>query len=242
MQEQSSKSEPDVHRKVIKQIVDEMEGSIGTAQSLSNLCAKHALDKRRVYDLFNVFQAIGCCEKISHDLVLWYGKEKAKEYLAVKIREREILNSKQTLEELFPPKECVGLGNLSLNMCLMFFALMNDRLDLRLTAQLFAKGTDRYKSTLCKLYQVSYTLGAADITTRTEKICEVILNPPYFDRFPVASPLSIASLLNHKGETTAPNDPGSIFARRREELREIFMRSRTSQSITEYSLDTMFDE
>ena len=37
-----------------------------------------------------------------------------------------------------------------------------------LIPQLFSNGTGRYKSTLCKLYQVSYTLAAAGIVTRSE--------------------------------------------------------------------------
>ena len=134
-----------------------------------------------MYDVINVFEAIGCCEKSGLDAVKWVGKENIISNLSSLKTQRGVHDRRKRLDDLFPVPCCVGISNLSISFLLLFFALQQDRVDLRYASQFFSRTTARYKTTLCKLYQICYILGSIGVTSRTAQVCEVILNKPYFD-------------------------------------------------------------
>jgi hypothetical protein len=100
---------------------------------------------------------------------------------------RRIDEPDKSLSELFPVALCVGMANLAANFLLLFSALRTDNLDLKRVCLLFTRGTAKYRSTLCKLYQIAFVLGAAQITARTSHVCEVVLLQDYID-FELAPP------------------------------------------------------
>jgi hypothetical protein len=139
---------------------------------------------------------------------------------------REIENPDNTLTTLFPVSTCVGIGGLAVSFFLLFRTLRTNEIDLRFAAHLFARGTPRYKSTLCKLYQITYVLCAAGVLNRTPQVCEVTLLDPYIDFTLIpahetfqADPVEIDSLLNHR----RPGDIAHILRRRRE-LQHLFVK------------------
>lgn len=151
------------------------------AQQISTLSTRFAIKRRRLYDVINVFEAIGCCEKSGLDAVRWVGKENILVNLKSLKAQRGVHDRRKRLDDLFPVPCCVGISNLSISFLLLFFALKQDRVDLRYASQFFSRTTARYKTTLCKLYQICYILGSIGVTSRTAQVCEVILNKPYFD-------------------------------------------------------------
>ena len=234
-------------RQPIQDLVNELESSRQNPHSVSALCQKYAIERRKLYDLFNVFASIGCCTKNGLDYIIWHGKAAAVPFIQRARDQRMTLDPRMTLVSLFPANQCIGIANLTINLCLLFFAVMSNKLDLRFVAQLFSYNTTRYKTTLCKLYQISYILGAAGITARTDKVCQVVLNRPYFSMEPLDSaaaheeeskdPLSIFSLLNRKEKIVQPVLPPlcdaqyAQFYRRREELVEVFKHNKSARSI-----------
>jgi hypothetical protein len=157
---------------------------------------------------------------------------------------RQIDNPDSTLTTLFPLTHCVGIGNLTISFLLMFHALRTDHLDLRFVAHLFSRGTTRYKSTLCKLYQITYVLCAAGIMNRTAQVCDVVLFEQYFDfavippQAPVlATPIRIESLLNHHMGCDNPH-----IHQRRKELYDLFVKSITGRTATLPDTDGIMGE
>lgn len=151
------------------------------AQQISTLSKRFSIKRRRLYDVINVFEAIGCCEKSGLDSVRWVGKENIISNLRSLKLQRGVHDRKKRLDDLFPVPCCVGISNLSISFLLLFFALQQNKVDLRYASQFFSRTTARYKTTLCKLYQICYILGSIGVTSRTAQVCEVILNKPYYD-------------------------------------------------------------
>jgi hypothetical protein len=104
---------------------------------------------------------------------------------------------------------------------------------LRFVGHLFSLRITRYKSTLCKLYQIVFVLCAAGVCNRTSQACEVVLLDPYIE-FPIVhidrtpgpdAPLGIESLLNKKKEDI------NFVLRRRKEIHDLFASSVLSKTV-----------
>jgi hypothetical protein len=93
----------------------------------------------------------------------------------------------------------VSLTSLTRSFLLLYAALKTDTLDIRRASAFFSRHTGRYKSTLCKLYQISLIFNALDIAERTESACEVKILAPFTKLLgsdDEANPMAIANLLN----------------------------------------------
>ncbi|EAY06276.1 hypothetical protein TVAG_475100 [Trichomonas vaginalis G3] len=216
----------------IMNLVSEFEQKPDESKAITQLSTRYKIKRRRLYDVINVYTSLGCCQKTCLDHVIWLGKEKIIPGLKALIIKEDINNPNKTLEELFPVNGCIGIANLTLYFLLLFYALKSNKVDIRFAAQFFSRGTGRYKTTLCKLYQISYILNAIHVTTRSEQVCEVILNPPFItsqdivdDPVPqknnLDSIMSIEQLLNRPIFTNTDN----YVIRRREEMRECFVKN-----------------
>lgn len=220
---QESKSPEDLKRS-IKSFVDCLENSPDHTQAITLLSNRFAIKRRRLYDVINVLESVGACKKSGLDIVKWLGLSHMKASLKRLREERHIDDVKKSLNELFLPPCCVGISNLTTSFLLLFAAIKSNRLDLRFVSQFFSRSATRYKTTLCKLYQICYILGAIGVTTRTSQVCEVILSDEYcdadFEKYgesrnnvsKTERAMSIASLLNNQ----SPTAPEWILSRRKE--------------------------
>jgi hypothetical protein len=145
---------------------------------------------------------------------------------------RQIDNPRLSLIELFPVSGSVGIAKLTGEYLLLYRALRTSHLDLRMAATLFARGTGIFRSTLCKLYQISYALCAAGIATRTALACDIALVKEYMD-YPVllsgqrasVDPADLESMLNHR------ENPGlDHIQRRRQDFRQLWESSANSRT------------
>jgi hypothetical protein len=216
---------PPNHKQSITTLLQFLESHGHQALAINGLAARFNISSRRLYDFINVLSAIGGCRKSGPDQMVWLGRAQIPTFVREVCRTKDIDNPERSLCDLFAVASCIGISNLTISLLLLFHALRTNHLDLRSVSQLFTRQTRRYKSTLCKLYQICYILGAAGITNRTSLACDVVLLEPYLD-FQVVppeqsedpGPLPIVSLLNHQrgGTDTA------FVQQRRRELQALF--------------------
>lgn len=193
-------------------------------QSITAPSIALGIKRRRLYDVINVFESIGCCKKCALDSVIWIGKSNIKNTFEMIVKQKNLYNPKATLADFFPIDQCIGVSNLTLSFVLLFYALKTDHLDLRYVAQFFSRKSSRYKTTLCKLYQISYIMNAIELMNRTTQVCEVVISNGYFniDIVPeidekAREMVSIQSLLvdNRKEDT-------DVILKRRKEFKKYY--------------------
>jgi hypothetical protein len=214
---------PDL-RALISRLVDALDRSPSEALTVAEMSRQFGIKLRRLYDIMNVFSAVGCCRKSETSCLFWLGRSQLPQFLTRIRSERQIDSPRTKLAELFVTPSCGGISNLTLNFLLVFSALRIDRVDLRLVANLFARGTARFRPILCKLYQVAFVLSAARITARTSQVCEVMLMAEYidFEVLPVANPnaddpVFVEAMLNHRTRVEF-----QFVYERREEMRSLW--------------------
>lgn len=198
----------------IQMLINELESSINKVQEITLLTQRFNIKRRRLYDVINVFSSVGSCSKSGLDHLIWYGKDQLCIHLE-KLKESYHINDPNySLQQLFPVSGCIGISNLTICFLLLFFALKTNHLDLRYVGNLFSRQTSRYKTTLCKLYQISYILGAVGITNRTNQVCEVVLNKPYYndDIIPDDANQNSTGLSPNEKKQQEDNNPMSIFS------------------------------
>jgi hypothetical protein len=216
-------------------MIDELDSRHCEPLAIAPLSARFGIKTRRLYDFINILSAIGCCQKSGLGHLLWLGRRQIPPRVSELGRARDIDNPDLTLSDLFPVADCVGMANLTQCFMLMFRAMRTTHLDLRFVGNLFSRKTTRYKSTLCKLYQITFVLCAARICDRTSQVCQVVLCAPYID-FPTleaervmqADPRQIDSLLNRKKES----ETTGWATRRRKEMHDLFLASAISKTVT----------
>jgi hypothetical protein len=222
-------------KRQITLLISELDKHMQQPVEISPLSTRFGIKTRRLYDFINILSAVGCCRKSGLDHLIWIGRSQIPTFVSELRRLRDVDNSERTLCDLFPVSDCVGMSNLTSCFLLVFHALRTSRLDLRFVGHLFSRKTSRYKSTLCKLYQIVFVLCAAGVCSRTSQACEVLLLDAYIDFQIVATekptnpggPLGIDSLLNRKKGTVG----AEFVMKRRKELNDLFASSVVSKAV-----------
>jgi hypothetical protein len=221
------KPEPPNPKQQIILLISELDRYIQHPVAISPLSMHFGITTRRLYDFINILSAIGCCRRSGLDLLIWMGRAQIPPFVSELRRLRDVDNAERTLCDLFPVSDCVGMSNLTSCFLLVFHALRTTHLNLRFVGQLFSRKTQRYKSTLCKLYQIVFVLCAAGICSRTAQTCEVVLLDAYIDFIVVpadaSGPLGIDALLNRK--------KANFVIRRRKEFHDLFAASVVSKAV-----------
>jgi hypothetical protein len=201
----------------VQALVTNLENDANRVHAVAQFGRKFQVKRRRLYDVINVLTAIGCATRNGASEITWHGMTNSLEHLKQASAEMEIQNLDKSLCDLFPSDHCVGLPSLTLSFILLFSAMRVDKLDLREVSCFFSRSTVRYKSTLCKLYQIALILSAIGLIARTTRVCEVKIQPPFLEELPeVVSqfPISVEGLLNR------PSKAGDRISRRRAEYQK----------------------
>jgi hypothetical protein len=209
-------------RKAIQAVTAHLDAETGKTHSIRQLSRRFEFNHRRLYDVINVFTAIGCATRRGIDGLEWHGRDHALDFLKRASSDLESQNPDKTLNDLFPTRNCVALPALTVSLVLLFGAMQVDTLDLRQASSFFSRETAKYKSTLCKLYQITLVLAAIEVIQRTGNDCEVKLQPPFSDGLAEAdqpNPMALDKLLNRPGK------PGDVAANRQAEYRRYFRAS-----------------
>jgi hypothetical protein len=183
-------------RSAVQGIVAELEQHPGKWRSIPQLYRRHKIKQRRLYDVINIFTAIGCASRSGIDEIAWEGRDRILITLAEHKRSLNLEDDTLTLVSLFPPDGSVGLTSLTLAFLMLFPALRVEIIDLREASSFFSRGTNKYKTALCKLYQITLILRALGLTGRTENVCEIKILPPITRLLEEENPMAIGRLLN----------------------------------------------
>jgi hypothetical protein len=157
----------------IKNIVNEFTSGPNPRASVSQLCAKYHIKRRRLYDVVTIFTAIGYSKKNGTDEIVWQGDAESLQHLRQESRTAEINNQEKSLSELFPKDNCPGLAATTIPLILLFAAMKVEVIDLREASWWFSRNTGMCKSTLCKLYQIALILRAFRLIEKNANVCEV---------------------------------------------------------------------
>lgn len=179
--------------------------SVGSSYTITKICEKFKFQRRRLYDVVNVLESVGCCKKASIDSITWNGIDGVVPMLIEQQVAWGVDNGSATLSHLFQEERCISIGHLTLVYMMMFFALRQKCLDIRSVAMYLSRNNGRFKTTLCKLYQISHILEAAGIIKRGALAGETTIGDRFF-QFPNrscisdAGPMSIDLLLSRPRE------------------------------------------
>jgi hypothetical protein len=183
----------------IRRIVAQLEKERNQIHSIPRLYRQHQIKRRRLYDVTNVFTAIGCASRSGTDDIRWDGVREILPRLKSEKEKLEVTKYEIPLSALFPLDNCVDLPSLTISFLMLFVAIDSNVLSMRDASAFFSRDTQRYKTTLSKLYQITLILGALEITERTENPGEVRLKPPFDEILcdkEEENPLAIENLLN----------------------------------------------
>jgi hypothetical protein len=188
----------------IQVLLRAMDESKGNAHSISMLSQVSGIKRRRIYDILNVLESIGCCRRTDLDQVEWLGFTNAESVVADLASAFLTTFANSSLASVFPCPCSVGTSDLTISFLRLFFGAGTVTIDLRTASNFFSRGTARYKTTLCKLYQITYILSAIEVIQKTGNVCEVVLSPLYAqylykcpDRVP-PDPISLQGMLNNR--------------------------------------------
>lgn len=175
-----SDSKIDEFKISIQNLVKYLESNEGEQSAISPSAAL-GINKRRLYDIINVFNSIGYCKKTHLDSIIWIGKSNIKIKFDSLIKQNNLYDWNISLDELFPQDNCVGISNITSSFILMFYALKTDHLDIRQVSHFFARKASRLKTTLSKIYQIIHILSSIDLMKKSLKVGEVIITNDFFN-------------------------------------------------------------
>ena len=152
----------------------------------------------------NVFESIGCCGKINSENIKWFGLSRIPETLESIQLSLRVNNPAATLDDIFQTQKNISISNLTVSFLLCYLVMRISAVDIKHVAMFLSRSNQRYKTTLCKLYQVTHILEAAGIIQRSMMPCVMVLDPKYLvfvkmGEAQVPDPTSISYFLNdHK--------------------------------------------
>lgn len=188
---------------------------------ITNICERFGFQRRRFYDLATILQAFGILQKENLDMVKWVGMGQIIPTLEKVIHERGIGTADSSnISTIFPSVQKLLMSSIAVDFTLLFITQRRQKLNIQETASFFARDNGRFKSTLCKLYQIVYILIELGIVERRNTPNEVYLADRYFNYFcnqPVKQPFPIPITVQKVASFPIPylsrsNDPfDSIF-------------------------------
>lgn len=161
--------------------MDKVEKEKTNVFKLSKICEEFNFQRRRFYDVINVFEVIGCCQHDTVDTITWLGKDnimKTLQHLAIS---HGVMNPQVKLKEIIPKEKCDTIGKITQLYIMLFVAMRRQTLNIRHIAIYIARGKNVLKTILCKLYQISFILTAASIIEKTDTPSEIRMCDAYYD-------------------------------------------------------------
>lgn len=203
-QRPSNVSGPGESRQHIKTCVTAMmshlECGVGRIYKMSALAREFKIERRRLYDVVNVFEAVECCEKLGVDEFRWLGQAEVIRSVSKIALNSKITDAKMRLDDIFPCPCSVGVFGVTHCLLTMIFAVNMPGLDLRVVSEFLARDTKRYKAARYKLYQISYVLAALGVLENGANMHEIVLTSEYARLLhvnkPDPDPMSLTALLN----------------------------------------------
>ena len=204
-------------------------------QTITYLSNQFSISRRRFYDVINIMESMGACQKVGIDSIHWRGLSNVKATLAKLRQQMDIDNPAKTLDDLFTKEKLIGIGRTNAHLLMLFPALRVRRINLKKAAELLAHGVVKYRTMLGKLFQIAYIVRSVDVVNRTALNCEIELREdlcdfPVYPDVPLDEPepesegeMSLSALLNRPAPNQIP--PWVLERRRRFEQCPIFAKT-----------------
>lgn len=186
----------------IQTMIKNLDGKPNQLYSIQFLTSKFHFHKRRLYDVLNVYESIGIYKKLSVDSLLWIGFANINKTLKHIANRFKLFDEGFDINNLALTENSISISILTQRFLLLFLAINANNIDIKQSSKFLSKKNDKYKTILCKLYQITYILESSDIISKSSKTGEVIFNSKYSDIETVDSNqplyiLSVQSLLNN---------------------------------------------
>lgn len=183
-QKRDTRNDRESFHQSISKFLDYCNKNGGISLKITDICEMFGFQRRRFYDLASILQAFGIVQKVNMDMIQWVGMSNVQPTIDKIIQQRGIkqINPKN-ISGFFPSEQKLLMNSIGINFILLFVALKRQQLNLQETAKFFARDNGRFKSTLCKLYQVVYLLVELGIVERRKTPSEIFLADVYFKHF-----------------------------------------------------------
>jgi hypothetical protein len=133
-----------------------------------------------MHDVTCVLTVIGACEKISSDTVRWVGLSRVPAHLRALQTDARVDIPDTSLDAIIGSCEVISISSLTVRFLLCLLLLRMPTMDIQKVSRYPSRKTKRYKSTLCKAYQIAHILEAASVLKRSAVAGEVTLEGEFF--------------------------------------------------------------
>ena len=147
---------------------------------ISQVCEEYKIQRRRLYDVINVLESVGCIKKTTVDAFQWAGFSNIPQTINKLLESFGYPNSAFLYSKLFSHNQHISIATLTQYFLICFFVFNRPSLDIKQVAIFLSKENGRYKTTLCKLYQVTHILESAGIIEKSIIPGELSLVPSIF--------------------------------------------------------------
>lgn len=173
------KTEP--FRQSIKEFIQFAETSSVEVHLITSLCERFGFQRRRFYDVANVLEAAGVCLKKSVDTLTWVGLKNVPYRLHQLWENAKQAGNINKMSSLFNESNSISISKLTESFLTCFFFSKNLTLDIKKIGILLSQESGRYKTTLCKLYQISHILESAGIIIKSANPGELYISSLFFN-------------------------------------------------------------
>jgi hypothetical protein len=204
-------------KKAIEIFVRNLEVHGPAEYSISRLLIDYEFQRRRFYDVMSVLSAVGCCSRVSSSSLRWLGRAHVPAALVRLQRNAGADSPDATLNEIIGVGPFASISELTVALVLCLLVLRMSSLCIKRASRFLTRGK-RWKSTLCKVYQIAHILEAAEIMERSGDGGNVGLAPPFFNPIEInlveqgVNPFGVTSMLNCDG----PEEEVILHIRRRQ--------------------------
>jgi len=186
----------------IKRFIHSAEASGKQSYHFSVLIGQFKIQRKRIYDFLNVIEATGCCIRSVPETISWLGFDNISATVNSYQLKYKVNQAYLPLSKIVPIEICISLNTLTITLLVCFHALQVKCLDVKEIAHYISRDNGRYKTTLCKLYQIIHILEAMGVILKKVKIGEIWLADKYYNPLPLVAtsefvdPFSIDGLIN----------------------------------------------
>ena len=188
----------------------EQEATANKTHCITKVCQQYNIQRRRLYDVINVLEKVGVCQKTTVDTFVWLGIDNVPFHVSKLIESSCAADGSFCYSKLFSQSQHISISSLTESFILCFFAMHKPSLDIKQVAIFLSRENGRYKTTLCKLYQVTHILEAAGIIEKSMIPGELAIVPKVFRPKPQPQTVIEPMILPCQNVPSSPLSPPSI--------------------------------
>lgn len=155
--------------KAIKHIISKYEQSSRRTVSVIELSDEEHVEKRRLYDLFSIFCALGICRRDTSKIIIWEGLKAMKNQLIVSYENVEKVAMTTDILNIFNPSDSPAIGVLAINLVLIYFFFGESELTLKQICFIMNQKRSSSHKLLRRLYLAAFCLEQIGLIARSKK-------------------------------------------------------------------------